>query len=183
MPNWVYNTVTIKGANQVLNRFARQAAQPYSTKGTVITDDGDIGMADVDHIELLSFWNFIRPSDDILEQYHGPEPKYATFAERLRGDSNYWYDWNNRNWGTKWEACDSEITSESEGSVTYEFRTAWGVPEPVFREMAKQYPNLEFSFRSIEEQGWGVEYISDFGELVLIDQWDIPEHEEEMSNA
>jgi hypothetical protein len=136
-------------------------------------------MADFDHSELLSFWNFIRPSDDILEEYHGPQPEYKTFEDRVRGSTNHWYDWNNRNWGTKWEACDSEITSESEGSVTYGFRTAWAPPEPVFREMVRQHPGLDFEIKCVEEQGWGVEYSGIDGDLLMIDQWSIPESHED----
>jgi hypothetical protein len=43
-----------------------------------------------------------------------------------------WYDWCCNNWGTKWNACESEVYGQ-----TLEFRTAWGFAEPVMRKLAE----------------------------------------------
>lgn len=53
-----------------------------------------------------------------------------------------WYDWNIKNWGTKWNASDSE---EKGGKIT--FQTAWSPPVPVILATSKQFPKLEFVLR------------------------------------
>ena len=50
-----------------------------------------------------------------------------------------WYDWCMENWGTKWNAMDTEIIDEN----TIRFDTAWTNPEPVVRKLAERYPNHE----------------------------------------
>jgi hypothetical protein len=174
MPNWVYNTLAVRGPNQVLDQFKKQASQPYITKHYDFLNDayGE----QVNEGELL-FWNFVKPDDSVLDEYFGPEPKSASLEEALSRSTNHWYDWNHRNWGTKWDACDPEIVRESEGTIVYRFRTAWSPAEPVFEEMARQYPQLHLDIHCEEEQGWGMQYISSDGQLSMIDSWDIPEEE------
>jgi len=47
--------------------------------------------------------------------------------------------------------------------------------------MVEQHPELKFEFRCQEEQGWGVVFESEDGELNEVESWDIPEtHEESM---
>lgn len=66
--------------------------------------------------------------------------------------SNDWYDWNNTKWGTKWDASEV-VVDEPEtsslnpdiSSVHIEFQTAWSMPEGIFAELIKKYPDLDFS--------------------------------------
>lgn len=57
-----------------------------------------------------------------------------------------WYDWNNRNWGTKWNGYSLKwLTSDGLRPVdvsdsepfTIEFQTAWNIPSPVFDKLAE----------------------------------------------
>jgi hypothetical protein len=115
----------------------------------------------------LSFLNFIKPLDTEMDWYND------------RG----WYDWNIEHWGTKWDA-DSASFEDNPGTLNYWFNTAWAPPEPVFREMARQYPELSFAIRCEEEQGWGFEYIAENGELIETKSWDIPEtHAEKIERS
>ncbi len=41
-----------------------------------------------------------------------------------------WYDWSIKNWGTKWNACDSYVDE-----CYISFSTAWSLPEPVIRKL------------------------------------------------
>ena len=41
--------------------------------------------------------------------------------------------------------------------------------------MVEQHPDLSFSIRCEEEQGWGVEFDGTDGELSVTKEWDIPE--------
>ena len=169
MPNWVYNTLTITGDEQEVQRFVSQAKKPG-----LLTSDGE-GLTE------LSFANFVRPDESIMDEYWGPEPKKDSLAEMLKHDTNWWYDWNVRNWGVKWDASDVYADTSSPGTAHYGFNTAWGVPTGVFDAMAEQFPSLVLSLRSVEEQGWGVEHIADEDGVRIIEEWDIPTtHEDRM---
>lgn len=54
MPNYVYNKLTVAGANQVLVGFTRQAAKPARPHG---------------HDTELSFLNFVRPAETEMAWY------------------------------------------------------------------------------------------------------------------
>jgi hypothetical protein len=64
-----------------------------------------------------------------------PTPKEYLKDER-------WYDWHCVHWGTKWRGCDVEITNDE--PLEFVFSTAWSFPDPIFDELAKQYPRLSF---------------------------------------
>lgn len=189
MPNWVYTTMTVTGPKQSREAFKAKAAKPYTTrhKGVFVEGKGyDSDAVNVVENESdISFWNFITPTD--LDAYFGPEKKpdnydTMTFDERMveamqfKGD--HWYDWNVRNWGTKWDACDATC-DDNEESIAYRFSTAWSPAEGAFRAMAKQHPDLEFEFHCTEEQGWGVVFEGKDGELEEVRSWDIPESHQE----
>jgi len=72
---------------------------------------------------------------------------------RIKYGADNWYDWNNQNWGTKWDACDLEFEeSPTDEFVTIRFNTAWSFPEPVFDELFEMFPDLTFE-GDIEEEG------------------------------
>ena len=54
-----------------------------------------------------------------------------------------WYDWDNVNWGTKWNACDSYVDLEN-GKV--DFETAWSYPKPIIDKILKDNPNCRIEF-------------------------------------
>jgi hypothetical protein len=211
MANWVYNNISVSGKRDDLIAFAEKARQTHETqwlsKEWVSNEDGtntripaeertiEIEMSDA---QPLSFWNFIRPTDEELPYYFGnktkpedePDPN-ATSEERMAKAMTFsgsgWYDWNIREWGTKWDANDENGDApdlddlKDTDSISYSFSTAWSVPEPVFRAMVQQHPELDFDFSSEEEQGWGVEFTSSDSEdgeersLMETKSWDIPE--------
>lgn len=51
--------------------------------------------------------------------------------------STTWYEWCSKNWGTKWNACDSSI----EDADTIEFCTAWSAPLPIVAELSRKFPD------------------------------------------
>lgn len=57
-----------------------------------------------------------------------------------------WYEWNVANWGTKWNAYDSEVTV---GVV--KFDTAWSHPIPVIDALSKVHPDETFEVKFADE--------------------------------
>ena len=77
---------------------------------------------------------------------------------------NNWYDFNVRNWGTKWDVAVEdndkypETTMERHekiSAVIYNFNTAWSPPTPAILSLSSQYPELVFHLYYQEETGWG----------------------------
>jgi hypothetical protein len=86
-------------------------------------------------------FNLIIPTPDNIFQGN-----LGTKERELYGENN-WYDWNTKNWGTKWNAGDT--TRPSEKSVYFE--TAWERPEPVFLELSRKFPKEKILIRFADE--------------------------------
>ena len=60
------------------------------------------------------------------------------FPKSGKSDSR-WYDWNCQNWGTKWDACNVEITRDDEDYLEICFDTAWSPATPVIEKIRELY--------------------------------------------
>jgi len=187
MPNWVYNTVTVTGKTEEVKKFVEKAKTPYQTFHEGYGENAG-KIIEEQRTGAIMFWNFKQPENKQL--YFGasdykPEgyEKLSTeeqMAISMQFKSDGWYDWNLREWGTKWDACNPEMFNETynedgTASVQYSFDTAWSPATDAFEAMVQQHPELHFEFYCEEEQGWGVEFeSSDDGELMVTNEWDIP---------
>lgn len=177
MPNWVDNSVTVSGTVETIKAFEEKATAVHPC---VREDGGEVTMTTEPE---FSFWNFIRPPQEAIDsgEYFGTHGWEG--GKSVGHTPNNWYEFNNREWGTKWDACD--VYTDNQGDTLYiTFNTAWGIPEPVFEAMVSQHPELDFDIRSQEEQGWGATYTSmedtdENGEPISVlsetNSWDIPE--------
>ena len=50
-----------------------------------------------------------------------------------------WYGWRLQNWGTKWDACQVEITRDDENYLEICFDTAWSPATPVIEKIRELY--------------------------------------------
>lgn len=169
MPNWVSNTLSITGSAEDIADFKEKASQPKTTYWE--------GKEEVDEA-VLSFMNFIAPPQEALAsgEYYGTHG--WSEGKEVGRTPNNWYEFNNREWGTKWDASDEDLTVDDTEYLEYNFQTAWAPPTPVFQAMAEQYKNLVFEIHCVEEQGWGVDFEGRDGELTTTDEWDIPDSHE-----
>lgn len=149
MPNWVYNEVEVRGDN----------LQDFYNKHIV---DGEFDFSTIIPIPL---------SDD---EYHGTDILTLNNGGQYR-TGGVWYEWNTDNWGTKWNARDTQTDSLVENGFV-SFQTAWSPPLPVMDALAKMYPNLDFDYKFVEEQGWGGvrEYSDGTKQITKTRDWDIP---------
>lgn len=171
MPNWVYNGLTIEGSPDSVKKLMEQMNQPF----TLLHNSWDVSTQSFVKKNTLypnpvfAFWNIIKPTD--LDAYHQQaEFKGTTLPIDFSGDD--WYNWNVRNWGTKWDVAVSstetypdttmEDTANGDNHVVhYNFQTAWSRPMPALINLSSQYPDLLFTLSYEEETGWG-------GELELL---------------
>ena len=107
------------------------------------------------------FFDAIYTDDSLKEDYETSRKQYfETMAEKeaeyavrygngkkkaaniLKYGSSDWYTWHNRNWGTKWDACNGEMNMDRDDLLCYSFLTAWDAPLPVIAKAAEDYPDL-----------------------------------------
>ena len=62
-----------------------------------------------------------------------------------------WYAWRIVNWGTKSNAHSFRLVSDE--PLEFLFDTAWEFPWPVFEELVRVFPSLQFKCLSFEEGG------------------------------
>lgn len=96
---------------------------------------------------------------DALKDANAPE-RDATVVDaniELYGAKD-WYDWCNKNWGTKWNVdatIASDVTSPmlpGHRTVKYEFESAWAPPLKVFDVLSARFPNTNI-FVTWDEPG------------------------------
>lgn len=164
MPNWVFNGLTIEGNPEQVDKLVEQMNTPFVDS---IKPNGDLAysVSQRKYVNpIFSFRNIIAPTD--LDAYHS-QPDLDMNKPMFTGDD--WYNWNNRNWGTKWDVAvaegDNSNDTYMEGPVVngenkvvyYNFDTAWAPPVPAITKLSEQYPNLLMTLSYKEEGGWGGE--------------------------
>ena len=175
MPNWVFNHLTIDGSKEDIAKVKAQvgAVVKRKYKGVDEVDEK------IDEEPIFSFMNILPPPEDKLDEYHAVHG--YTGGEKT-GDTEYnWYNFNVREWGTKWDARDVDLLEEHKTSLHYKFDTAWSPPTPVIEKLAQQNPNLNITLEYREEQGWGGEVNFNGSVTVVVKEWDVPDtHAEEI---
>jgi hypothetical protein len=179
MPNWVHNNLQITGPKEDIAAVKAQLNKPFEMlHENWNTETGQYEKVNTVYDNpVFSFYNIIAPTD--LETYHlQKDPK----AEGMF-DGDNWYNWNLRNWGTKWDVAvhndekysDTDLQDEDEYSLCYRFNTAWGIPEEAIMNLTEQYPRLMLDLEFEEETGWGgrtTYQMNDFGVLRTIEsEW------------
>jgi hypothetical protein len=164
MPNWVYNGLTIEGSPDQVTKLIEQMNKPFVDS---IQADGDLAYSIKERKfsnPIFSFRNIIAPTD--LEAYHS-QPTLE--GPLLSFQGNDWYNFNNREWGTKWDVAvaddDKDTQTYIEGPISngdnhaiyYSFDTAWAPPLAAIAKLSAQYPTLLFTLNYREEGGWGGE--------------------------
>ena len=182
MPNWVFNTLTIQGPKKQIDYIKYRLNEPF----TKMHDSWNMETQELESVEytfdnpVFAFWNIIRPTD--LETYalqKDPKSQSDALNGKILFDGDNWYDWNVRNWGTKWDVAvswdeeypETELMEESETSLAYRFNTAWSPPEPAIAKLSEQYPNCSFTLSFEEETGWGGEYLFENGSSSEIESY------------
>jgi len=130
MPNWVYNSVSVVGKEQRVKEFREKH---FTTE----TDPVD----GLQSREEFDFDTIIPMPETVFRGNLGVE-------ERKEHGNNNWYDWSIENWGTKWNAGNTQLHSDKirvqNGVAVLEFMfdTAWSLPEPIYEKLAEMYPDL-----------------------------------------
>lgn len=152
MPNHVFNTLKAIGTPEAISAFKEKA-----NKGE----------------REFSYWNFVTPPQEALDSGEYWATNGWVDGKESGKTQNNWYEFNVREWGTKWDTYDEHVESAPK-SFFATFSSAWSPPTQVFEAIVEQHPDLEFDFSWEEEQGWGGEAIGAGGHYSETNSWDIP---------
>lgn len=140
MPNWTSNTLQVSGNKEILADFISKTIKPASEE-------------DFDSRGKFTFAE-LHPIPIDLQAHSSPMPKLEgetqeEFDKRMKRNlqlygATDWYDWSVQNWGTKWNACYTEIEQIEEDYMYIRFLTAWSPPLDWFYKVIPMYPELEF---------------------------------------
>ena len=122
MPNHVTNILTVSGdSKRMAELFEAVKTEKY-------------GLGSIDFAKIISV------PDNIYQGNLGRE-------EVAKYGKNNWLDWNVSNWGSKWNSYGyDEFTSKEFDGENLRFQTAWSNVHQVIGQLAKMYPDLEFSY-------------------------------------
>jgi hypothetical protein len=167
MPNWCYNSLSIEGSKEEISAIKRQLNQPFQRQHDQWNmETHQMELLDTNYSNpVFAFWNIVKPTN--LEEYNKQSDHSLPMAEQMLFKGDNWYDFNVRNWGTKWDVAvrdgedypETELMEEDETSLAYRFNTAWSPPLPAIEALSAQYPDVEFNLSYEEETGWGGEYL------------------------
>lgn len=113
-------------------------------------------------ITTLSLEEIHQISKNISLRYgFSEENKHATLPEILEYGKQAidniltygyrdWYDWRCAHWGTKWNACSTQIPGP--GIAEVYFDTAWSPVNHLILELAARNPDCRFNYEFAEEQ-------------------------------
>lgn len=63
----------------------------------------------------------------------------------------YWYDWNQKNWGTKWNAYGQPDCGFAEDIIEFRFETAWSHPNRLIEALSRRLPTVTFGVKYADE--------------------------------
>lgn len=133
MPNWCENYLSIEGKREDL----MEIKQKYTNRPGRMDDD-----------EQCIKLELISPTPPELNNFSSPNPDKKMEKEfKKKYGAVDWYNWNNKNWGTKWDTQGFNF-EDNITELVFSFNTAWGPCLPVIKKLAKLFPNtkIEYSY-------------------------------------
>ena len=118
MPNWCNNELRVSGPNEDIAKFKLQAVGHNPWEKPPKDEEPS----------KLNFHSLV------------PIPEHILNA----GYVNTGYDWELKNWGARWGACDVELVDEGEDYLCYHFDTAWAPAVAFVSNVRLKWPTLTF---------------------------------------
>ena len=194
MPNWVYNSLTIEGSQELIADVKRMLNRPFTqSHHSWNMEKNEMLLVNTQYSNpIFAFHNiYNHRQEGITDETYTSQPPRTNASlddmqawheeiEELGRTDNSWYNWNVRNWGTKWDVAvhdeekypETELVEEDETSLAYRFNTAWSPPVQAIIKLSAQYPDLDFELSYEEEQGWGGLVQFEQGNTNVIEEYD-----------
>ena len=82
------------------------------------------------------------------------EFSFRQIVPRPKEEDENWYEWNLRNWGTKWDVNEVDIEDKGDSIIIHN-ETAWSPPLPWGLRVSRRIPDLEIVIK-YREPGVGL---------------------------
>ena len=184
MPNWCYNSLTVDGSAEDVAKVKAQVSAPFTAvheNWNMETQKMESKVYSYDN-PIFAFHNIYNHIQDGVpeEVYQAQGTDSGDLKEALMFKGNNWYDWNVRNWGTKWDVAvsndekypDTYIADENTTGLSYTFNTAWSPPIEAITKLSEQYPDVTFNLSYEEETGWGGEVEFENGAHTTLEEYE-----------
>ena len=174
MPNWVITRIYITGPEDKIKEFEDNAIRLEEEK-VFSFDRINKRPEELDNTQCpppkpKKIKVKTQSGEDLeveeISDCNNATPEMCKDLESRFGHNN-WYDWNNWNWGTKWD-CSESIYSQEDKML--EFQTAWSCPQEILLRMSEMFPDIQFNGSYADEDfGSNVGYITNGGAYSLDD--------------
>jgi len=98
----------------------------------------------------LDFNKIIPQPDNIFNGNLGDEERKMCLEQNRPN----WYDWNIKNWGTKWGAYSFSLKEDDENMLSFDFQTAWNFPKPIIDKVFEIFNDCEIDYLAVDEGGF-----------------------------
>lgn len=163
MPNWVSNKLEINGTKADVQRFIDHVSSMIPHEGPDGSKTESYTPIDLNKMfpmpPQLKIGNVPSYPDKSAEELQAiiDDPASDKYTKETcttqikmiknRAELGYdsWYEWSNKNWGTKWnvnpDQTDDWVNEGTYAYVTYD--TAWGPPNEAIRKVSEMFPKLK----------------------------------------
>lgn len=147
MPNWTFNHLTLEattGAGRtalaIFVNSSLEANESEFPSELRLTFNGLIPMPEelrIGGVPASSIYTeeevveaIKKLSQPDLEEHKKEriQKNLLQYTNQMKYGFSDWYSWSIAKWGTKWDACDTDITHQSEDVLQIRFNTAWNAP-------------------------------------------------------
>lgn len=159
MPNYCSCKLEINGPEDQVNAFFEKAGEDFDFNNFIpLPEDlrGIVaGSTTVNGERVNCYRRRSKETGEIVEDFNfnRDEAEIEVIPEERQKEliAKYgainWYDWNIKNWGTKWGACDSRV-ERSENAIYFD--TAWSPPIEFVESISPDFPDCEFQLHYAE---------------------------------
>lgn len=156
MPNWCEGNLKVEGNPTKVKELVDFLNTPFERNHKEVFKNEIVTTKYSNPV--FSFWNVLKPEPEEMEEYT---------------NSEYWYNWNIANWGTKWDIANVDgenyfsthldSSKLEDGVVYYNFSTAWSPCSPVIALISEKFPEVRLRYTYAEPgiNFWGVEVYAD----------------------
>ena len=173
MPNWTFNTITVRGNKESLKKMMADArvypngslslSSWFPVPETFIKYD-TTNHPDGKGLKVgEEWWDGLGKHEGVVTEELIQEFKDATREQREKYGVVGWYDYNCKMYGVKW---DSELTVESKGEteIVLAGDTPWSAPDAWLMRMSEKYPDLVFENHAEYEEGFWEDTVYENGD-------------------
>ena len=164
MPNWCTNNLYITGDREAIADFIKRVTLSPEQVEKQKQNYDILGQLYPTPQELVE-----TPSGFSADETEQSERNKRYEANTAKYGARDWYDWNCRNWGTKWGDSDTWLNgAEGFDSIEFGFESAWSPPIQGIAHIATMFPTLKFAL-AYSEMGMGYFGFTTFEDGMVFD--------------